>query len=250
MSSKKFYNYNKAKRREKYYNQKPIFYTKGIDTNKFFFDYIKESIKKIKKEKQIKKIKILDLGTGTGYVPKILCKTSKAKFNIIGIDNSSEMLEIAKKTFQDCRIKYKLADNYKLPFKDKSFDIVTNKLTTRFSAKEIKRVLKEGGYFIFKEYGQYKGFKEIFNIFKKRYVKSKKAMDYYELFHKYNFQEISLKTFLIKRRYKHDEIEDIFTMANLINNFNEKDIIKIKEKLSKKSIVKITSDPFIIYAKR
>jgi len=243
-----FYTKDKAQKRDDFFSNKPLFSDKGIDTNKIFFDYLLDSLKRIKKNKQ-EKIKILDLGTGTGYVPKVLCQLSDENFEIIGVDLAQQMLDLAKERTKDKRVKYVLADNQRLPFANSAFDIITNKLTTQFEMRELNRVLKQGGLFIFKEYDRYKGFKEIFNLFKDRFIKIKKGpADYYEELAQLGFQEIVLRKFIIKRDYQIDEINNIFAMANIIENFNPDDLNKIKNYLGEN--FNITSDPFIIYAQK
>lgn len=244
-----YYSADKAKKRDKYFATNPIFYNQGLDTNKKFFQYIIEAINNIKHKKPSKIIKILDLGTGTGYVPEILSKIDKTKFKIIGIDLSTQMIENAKNKIKDQRITFVVGDNKHLPFKPESFDIITNKLSTQFSIKEMARVLKKGGHFIFKEYGVNKGFKEIRELFPHRYAKIKKTpFDFYRELYELEFNEISFKSFFIKRTYKLKEIKKIFEMANLINNFNDQDMLKIKNKLG--NSIKVFSDPFIIYARK
>jgi len=112
-------------------------------------------------------------------------------------------------------------------------------------------VLKKDGIFIFKEYGEFKGFKEIKKIFNQRFKKSNKTIDdYLKEIEKNNYKEIILQRFLIKRDYKLSEIENIFYMANLIENFKKLDLQKIKSKLMKNSTIRITSDPFIIFLRK
>jgi SAM-dependent methyltransferase len=247
----RFYNRRIAEKREKYFNKKPIFKKNVIDTNRLFFDYILEAIDK-SSCKNKKHIKILDLGTGTGYVPRVLTRLSKNKFKIVGIDLAPEMLNIAKLKTNDSRIKYLLGDNKNLPFKPESFDIITNKLSTQFDLTEVKRVLKNGGVFIFKEYGKYKGFKEIAERFKNRYKKPEiDIVDYIKVLQNLNFHEIILRSFFLKRKYNFQEIKTIFEMTNLISNFNLRDLNLIKDKIFKrKKQINIHSDPFIIFAQK
>lgn len=243
----KYYSIKKAKNREQYFDGKKMFYNKGIDTNKIFFDYLIDYLNKNKN----KKINILDLGTGTGYVPKMLCNLIKANFKIIGVDLSENMIKIAKEKCNNKKISFKLANNNKLPFKKNSFQIVTNKLSTQFNIKEINRVLKKDGVFVFKEYNKNKGFKEIKNIFKNRYKKN--SLSHEKLINELNkyFKEVIFQQFFIKRQYSLQEINRIFNMADLINNFNNEDLKKIKKILFKnKKKIEITSDPIIIYAKK
>ena len=110
-------------------------------------------LKKILKENlRIKKnIKILDAGCGTGYVAEALVEL---KFkNIVGIDFSQAMLEIAKQK----KIYSKLicqSLNEKIKLRSNQFELVicTGVLTSGHvgpdSIKELIRVVKPCGYFI------------------------------------------------------------------------------------------------------
>ncbi len=244
-----YYSSLRAVKREKYFKSKPIFSKKGVDSNKIFFDCILDSLN-FSKNKRVK-VKILDIGTGTGYVPQVLCSISNGNFKIVGIDLSEDMIKVAQNRSRDSRIKYLIADNNKLPFKDESFDIVTNKLSTQFNFNEIHRVLKKDGAFIFKEYGENKGFKEIREIFKNRYKKTNKSINDYILeMSQLGFKEIRLNLYQVKRTYNQKEINDIFSMADLIEKFNKKDLNLIIKKLEKRSLIVVTSDPFIVFAKK
>ena len=85
--------------------------------------------------------KILDLGAGTGLLSKFLNK------NLISID-------IAKKMLLKSDSKNILGDISKLPFKDKSFDIVLsfsvlmNSSNPQKTIDEVYRILKPNGIFV------------------------------------------------------------------------------------------------------
>ena len=110
-------------------------------------------LKKILKENlRIKKnIKILDAGCGTGYVAEALVEL---KFkNIVGIDFSQAMLEIAKQK----KIYSKLicqSLNEKIKLRSNQFELVicTGVLTSGHvgpnSLQELIRVIKPQGYFV------------------------------------------------------------------------------------------------------
>lgn len=244
-----FYSKKRAEERIRYYKRHTIFVKNKIDTNKTFFDFI---LWALDNPPGLKRKRILDLGTGTGYVPQVLCRLTNNNFNIVGVDLSENMLQSAKRETKDKRSQFLRADNNRLPFRDKSFDIVSNKLTTQFNIKEVYRVLKNGGYFIFKEYGKYKGFKEIAELFGDRYKRTDRTpIEYLDDLYESRFSDITLRIFLIERSYNLQEIKEIFGMSNLIKDFTHNDLIKIKNKLAIASgKIKITSDPFIICAKK
>lgn len=99
----------------------------------------------------IKGKKILDLGCGSGlYIKKLL----KGGGNVKGIDLSPELIKIAKK--ENPKIEFKVGSiSKKLPYKTGEFDIVLGALVMHYvdnwnpALKEIKRVLKPKGIFVF-----------------------------------------------------------------------------------------------------
>jgi len=97
----------------------------------------------------IKGKKILDLGCGTGIYAKILSKKGAI---IKGFDITKEMLEIAK--IENPKLDLRLGSAYKIPFKEK-FDIILASLVVHYLKdwdtifKEVKKVLKPEGIFIF-----------------------------------------------------------------------------------------------------
>jgi ubiquinone/menaquinone biosynthesis C-methylase UbiE len=97
-----------------------------------------------------KKSKILDVGTGTGFLALIL---SELGHEVTGVDLSPRMLEIARKKALESgqRIDFKLGDAETLPFKNNSFDAVICRhlLWTlpnpTVAVSEWRRVVKKGG---------------------------------------------------------------------------------------------------------
>ena len=95
----------------------------------------------------------LELGTGGG---QNAFQYSKLGFRVHGIDSSSELLKEANKlTLVDSNLKFSKVDlNLELPFDDSLFDLVVVVGTLQYlmepsaCIKEVRRVLKPGGFFI------------------------------------------------------------------------------------------------------
>jgi SAM-dependent methyltransferase len=102
----------------------------------------------------IKVLSILDVGTGTGGFIPVLQKCFP-EASITGIDPNQESLQEAKLQFPD--ILFIEMDSEKLQFDGNTFDIVNISMAlhhfskVRKSLKEIKRVVKPGGYIIITE---------------------------------------------------------------------------------------------------
>ncbi len=100
---------------------------------------------------------IVDLGCGSGNLIVRLAKKFPNS-EIIGVDNSSEMLKTAKeraeKKIKSRKIKFKKGSANKLPFNDNSIDFVVSSLSLHHwinpteALQEIYRVLKKHGYLI------------------------------------------------------------------------------------------------------
>ncbi len=92
---------------------------------------------------------VLDVGCGSGKLVKFL---NQRKFSAFGVDLESQGLKMARKINQKGKIIASSAD--KLPFKDKTFDLITSisvieHLTSQQAGKFLKesyRVLSPGGY--------------------------------------------------------------------------------------------------------
>jgi ubiquinone/menaquinone biosynthesis C-methylase UbiE len=98
--------------------------------------------------------RLLDIGTGPGYVPFEIAKRAPG-LEIIGIDLSSGMIEIADRNARELgiseRVRFEVADAARLPFEEGYFDFVISTLSLHHwrnpaaCIKEIHRVLKENG---------------------------------------------------------------------------------------------------------
>jgi len=100
--------------------------------------------------RKIKGKKILDLGCGTGIYTKILKRRGA---HVQGIDISPKMIEIAKQNVRG--VDFRIGSVYDLPYESGTFDIVLASLVVHYfgnldrAFKEIRRVLKKNGVFIF-----------------------------------------------------------------------------------------------------
>ena len=98
---------------------------------------------------KVKGKKVLDYGCGTGIYAKILVKKGA---KVKGFDISEEMLKIAM--IENPNLDLRQGTGYKIPFKEK-FDVVLAPLVVHYMEdwnkmfKEVSRVLKKGGDFIF-----------------------------------------------------------------------------------------------------
>jgi len=94
--------------------------------------------------------KILDIGCGSGLYSAILQQRGAV---VTGIDISKTMLQIARQEVKDA--KFHFADITDMSFPDKSFDFAMSALMLGYvenwdqAFKEVRRILKPGGIFIF-----------------------------------------------------------------------------------------------------
>lgn len=106
-----------------------------------------ESVEKLK----IRNSKILEIGVGTG---NLASKFLNGDYEIIGIDQSREMLSVAKEKYP--KLKVRLGEFLKIPYDNKSFDIIIstyafhhlNSNEKCIAIEEMIRVLKDNGIII------------------------------------------------------------------------------------------------------
>lgn len=97
--------------------------------------------------------RVLELGCGTGLFTQELAKT---KNQIYAIDISSSLIQQAKKRVKAKNVHFKLDNAYNTNFKNTFFDYIVGSsilhhLDIDRAVKEIFRLLKPGGQFIFTE---------------------------------------------------------------------------------------------------
>ncbi len=96
----------------------------------------------------------LELGCGNGVVSKWIAKEYLG--NVTGVDVDPEQIELAQRdTIGMPHIRFLEADATKLPFEDSSFDVVLSFGVLHHihnwldALKEVKRVLRNKGYFVY-----------------------------------------------------------------------------------------------------
>ncbi len=117
----------------------------------YFYNELTETPTMLKLLGNVKNKKVLDLGCGPGfYLVKLRKKDAKVK----GIDLSKGLIKIARK--QNPKTEIKLGDiTKKLPYKNSEFDAVISPLVLghiknwKPVLKEVKRILKKNGIFVF-----------------------------------------------------------------------------------------------------
>lgn len=96
---------------------------------------------------------VLDVGTGTGRLPRALCFQSRFQGHVVGVDLSRRMLAFAAhltRPYAD-RVVFIWQDARDLPFPDNTFDAVTGLEMLEFTPnpravlREMVRVLRPGG---------------------------------------------------------------------------------------------------------
>jgi len=100
-------------------------------------------------------LRVLDLGSGTGYPALLGAQTVGPGGSVTGIDLAEQMLEVARRkaiSLGLSNVAFRTGDVTALPFDANSFDAVTSRFCLMFlpeipkAAAEIARVLKPGGW--------------------------------------------------------------------------------------------------------
>ncbi len=128
---------------------KDYFLSRTLDTKaRIYHDYLeKPALKSV--VGGVKNKRVLDLGCGPGILTDYF-RRKGAK--ISGVDISKKEIEIARSEFKG--IDFKVASAYKLPYPPNTFDMVISSWVIHYldldrALKEVRRVLKKGGFLVF-----------------------------------------------------------------------------------------------------
>ena len=100
-------------------------------------------------------MRVLDLGSGTGYPALLGAQTVGPEGNVTGLDLAEHMLAVARRKATALRLEnvtFRTGDVTTLPFETNSFDAATSRFCLMFlpeipkAAAEIARVLRPGGW--------------------------------------------------------------------------------------------------------
>jgi len=103
---------------------------------------------------QIKDGKVLDIGSADGTFSKVILDKTKAS-QLVGIDVVKTSVNWANKYWKNKKMKFVVGDAHKLKYKNNSFDavfileVLEHVHDPLKILKEVKRILKKGGYGIF-----------------------------------------------------------------------------------------------------
>lgn len=124
-----------------------------IGSLKFYrkYDVLLDTVFSQAVESKDNNIKILEIGVGTDNLAE---RFLKKNYSIIGIDQSREMLNVAKEKYP--MLKLRLGDFLKIPYENNEFDVIIstyafhhlNDEEKTVSIKEMLRVLKDNGRII------------------------------------------------------------------------------------------------------
>lgn len=127
-------------------------YSKIVARSPFMKDFYREVAEEVSSKVSLEKI--LDIGTGPGYVPLEIARRSQ-NFEIKAVDISPAMVRIASKNAEDTglsgRVQFQYGSAENIPFGNGYFDLIISTISFHHWArpkeclKEIHRVLKNSG---------------------------------------------------------------------------------------------------------
>jgi ubiquinone/menaquinone biosynthesis C-methylase UbiE len=135
-------------------NVPPDWYFSSIKRNPYQRFWHERRFKEVSKFIEPNGGKILDIGSADGIFTKVILDKSKAK-EIVGIDVLKSSINWSRIHWKNNKkMKFKIGDAHKLEFQSNTFDaafaleVMEHVFKPQIVLKEIKRVLKKGGYVI------------------------------------------------------------------------------------------------------
>ena len=175
-----------------------------------------------------KELKLLDIGCGTAFK---LIPLSQHFGEITGIDISEDMIHAAKNTITKHavnNIKLLHCDSNNLPFKDKTYDVVTCMLS-RWNIREIARILKPKGFVIVEHVGceDKKEFKILFgkdqNGWRGQFINYERDayLNYFRDMFSDFFDSVTIKNGFWNTYYTEQGLLELLKFTPTIRNFNQ-----------------------------
>jgi ubiquinone/menaquinone biosynthesis C-methylase UbiE len=210
-----------------------MYHVKRIKGNNFYNKYIENPAMEKFLKNEVKGRKVLDLGCGSGISTKRLHNFGA---KVKGVDLSKNLIEIAKK--DNPNIEFYASTGKKTPFHKNEFNIVSSGLMVHYIEnlntlfKEVSRILKKNGSFVFSLNHPVREVLESIKVGKKKY----RYLDRYFVRRgaKWRFEEgMEVITY-------HHTFEDI------INSLNDNGFVteRLIETRSKKGSKKYAPNPY------
>jgi ubiquinone/menaquinone biosynthesis C-methylase UbiE len=202
---------------------------------------------------------LLDIGCGTAHIIQELAKSKNSEF--LGLDVSAAMLKIAKSNTRSLQnVSLIRADGFRLPFRDRVFDVVINRLA-EYSNQEAYRILKTNGFFFRYGLGPHAS-KEIAEFFRERIERSsfffprnprkwkkEASQDLVET----GFTILSMKDYMKDRHYEDEtELMNLIEMVPLVKDFDRvedrRTIQELAKKYDERQGIRVTWHYYVIVA--
>ena len=162
-----------------------------------------------------KRIKLLDLGCGTGYYTSAFTKFG----TIYGLDISKDAIKYAAK--HDKNSTYLVASNKSVPFDNNFFDVLVHIFSPIFE-NEDARIINDDGFLITVEAGQ-NHLIELKNLlYKNPYLNEEKCHSYQ------NFDEMSKESLFFKVKIDNENLHNLVGMTPYFYTTNKDDLDHLK----------------------